>query len=278
LALRFAAIPALAAAIVGAAVLSPHSMTVAPAFASWSATPTTLAGERLAAATAACLTTGKDHTTWSYADQWDPGEPIIAEQRGEWAALRFDNGLLPSEPGAQGGTCLVLFVDNHPRVVNLLAEFTDSSGSNQSLSTSGSGTYGLDDDLRIGSTSNTLFWIDSGLPPSESLSTLMALEATLGNEGSYSVLRGRVGSDVVGMVIHSPFDGDIEATVADGQFLAWWPESAMAGNSQDGNSLTSAESTKESEQISASGLERFVTSITVTLSDGTQRELNPPRS
>jgi hypothetical protein len=43
------------------------------------------------------------------------------------------------------------------------------------------------------------------------------------DEGWFSWVEGYVGSDVTGVTVHTPVGTDVEASVANGRFAAWWP-------------------------------------------------------
>jgi hypothetical protein len=43
------------------------------------------------------------------------------------------------------------------------------------------------------------------------------------DEGWFSWVQGSVGTDVTGVTVHTPGGPDVEASVAKGRFVAWWP-------------------------------------------------------
>ncbi len=45
----------------------------------------------------------------------------------------------------------------------------------------------------------------------------------LTDEGWFNWVRGYVGSDVVGVIVHPPTGPDVEASVDNGRFAGWWP-------------------------------------------------------
>ncbi|MBC7630529.1 hypothetical protein [Aeromicrobium sp.] len=67
---------------------------------------------------------------------------------------------------------------------------------------------------------------------------------------------GRVGTNVVSVVLDTFAKGPVTATVMGGHFAAWWPDESI---------------TDESEDQASPGDE--LSGITVTLSDGTARSL-----
>lgn len=72
------------------------------------------------------------------------------------------------------------------------------------------------------------------------------------DEGWFSLVEGYVGSGVAGITVHSPTGLDVEASVANGRFAAWWPSEQPS-----------------SENLDAMGAWTY----TVTLDDGSKRQL-----
>ncbi len=50
------------------------------------------------------------------------------------------------------------------------------------------------------------------------------------HDGYVSWVEGYVGSDVTGVTLHPPVGPDIEASVRNGQFTAWWPRGVFEGD------------------------------------------------
>jgi hypothetical protein len=72
------------------------------------------------------------------------------------------------------------------------------------------------------------------------------------DEEWFSSVEGYVGSDVTGVTVHTPVGTDVEASVASGRFVAWWP----------------------SDQPSSENLEVMgAWTYTVTLADGSTRRV-----
>jgi hypothetical protein len=59
------------------------------------------------------------------------------------------------------------------------------------------------------------------------------------SDGPYTLVDGRVGAGVSGVVLVLDDGQDVVTTVADGWFVAWWPDSASATSAQ----VTSASGT-----------------------------------
>lgn len=277
LAIRFGAIPVAAGAIIAATVLAPNGAGVAPAFASWTATPVALTGDHLAAASNACQATVGDLAgsipnsaianltnlatgeTLANSQSWQTFTevPVISELRGDWAWLRFEDADLP-----QSARCMVVFVDDAPKVVwadGLLQMSVETvSGDRTSLrrfAGTGRGEFELLANGTEGgfvSMSNNI-WMDSSTAPGTASATFIQ-EANLPDHGSYTLMTGRVGSDVVGLVVHTATGIDVSATITDDNFVAWWPDRAP----HTGARIPAGESWRIQ-----------VESVTLTLADGT---------
>ncbi len=53
------------------------------------------------------------------------------------------------------------------------------------------------------------------------------------DEGWFSSVQGYVGSDVTGVTVHTPVGTDVEASVVQGRFAAWWPSDRPSSESPD---------------------------------------------
>ena len=72
------------------------------------------------------------------------------------------------------------------------------------------------------------------------------------DDGWFSWVGGYVGSDVTSVTVHTPIGIDVEASVANGRFAAWWP---------------SAQPSSENLEVMGAW------SYTVTLADGSTRRV-----
>lgn len=165
------------------------------AFASWTPTPERLTPAETAAAAATCR-----------ADLGMPaGEDgtLIAERRGKWTYVLISG--LKAE-----GSCLM----RSDRVS------ADSSGRAVQL-----GGYTA----------------DPGEPPTVARNGLVETgsAATSTDEGWLRKDRwltstyGYVGNDVIGVTVHTPLGFDVEASVANGRFAAWWPSAQPSSENLD---------------------------------------------
>lgn len=162
------------------------------ALASWTPTPEPLTGVDAAEAAATCL---------AVLGQSDRGErPVLAERRGEWTYVILVG------PGSEGSCLMPGGLVGQPdptaqRTEGFMGSFTSdpvewSAPARGALITTsaGSGTVPVDG-----------LW---GFSEDEEYVTFVA---------------GEVGRDVVAVTVQTPTGTDVEASVANGRFAAWWP-------------------------------------------------------
>lgn len=190
---RLVLLPTAAAALAAGFVFAPGLGGAAPAYASWTATPTAAADSDVAQVTAACRDRLAElGRSGGNAAVVDPAgaRVLVAERRGDWVAVLF-RGEGPS--GQMSASCIArdpVGSDAAPQDVQL-----GVAGSGGQATTPGPGT------LLEGSISQL------GDPP-------------------LSFTDGAVGPDVVGVRIHAG-DKVVTATVKDGRYVAWWPGRAF---------------------------------------------------
>lgn len=190
------------------------------AFASWTPTPQALtaAGEREAAATC--------RTTLEVPDQGE--QVVVAERRGGWTYV------LLAGPASEG-FCLMpddLVGHRDPareRPEGFFGGYTTDPGDAPTLPRD-----------RIDETGSM-----SGSVPAPGFLPFR-------DDGWFTSVQGYVGSDVMGVTVRTPIGTDVEASVTNGRFAAWWP-SAMPS----------------SENLDVMGAWAY----TVTLTDGSTREV-----
>lgn len=189
------------------------------AFATWTPTPEPLTGAAMARAVTTC------RTIFSLPDQ---GERVmIAEGRGEWtyvllaspqteAGCLMPDGLLDQQDPV--GHTREGFVGHHEstpvEIPDLPPDGIQGTGGAGSVPTNGLWNFGDDEE-----------WIHS--------------------------VEGYVGSDVTAVTVHTSHGVDVEASVANGRFAAWWP---------------TAKRTSENPEIDG----RWT--YTLTLADGSRRK------
>ena len=317
---RTAAIAATAGLLVTANILAPEDSRLAAthAYAAWDATAHPLAGERLAAASDACIATldfaGLGHIG-RFADgaeiteipddmdesyyygpsdelQWQPltVSPVLAEQRGDWALLAF-------EQGNQSGECLLFFPGVTPLAVTFFNRLGEGSYPDFVGSTGGGFAMGEDSifaDMSDFDFLPNIYTIvnQDTIPAANAALAFRGVDGYLPQTGAFTTLSGRVGENVVGMVIHTAAGIDIAATIVGDQFFAFWPDSfALAApempeppglpwetdtdfdvsilDNYDGESIF-GEWLELMETWHELRLSAFVYNVTLTLADGTE--------
>lgn len=210
---KWALIPVAATLILGAAI----SARPNPAFATWSATPQSIDVSDLVVLNELC------RESWESADPEIgesvmapyefPAAPIIYEQRGDWAITAYE-----SEPAA---------LEGNPREMSCV--FKRVTEKDQ---------YAIDHGSAIGG-----WWYVGGFASASEGAehiddqgtdrTYVSLRSHGGTsiDGNHRVIYalGTVGQDVRDLVVHIP-TGDVQATVMNGRFLAWWPAGSGWGS------------------------------------------------
>ncbi len=220
---RVVAVGSVAAALAVGSIVAPKFFGASTALA-WSATPQTVTAEQAREAQDACDASIRD------SQEHAAGLDLPAEQRPVRTELR------PVITELRGSLVLVYATDAKPAPSHVTCYVRDGEvvASGGSVATPSS----------------------APLPPVAAGSLhgdLGAVYSTSG--GSIRGVTGNVGSDVVGVVLHSVAKGPVTATVRDGHFGAWWPDAP----------------TTEAQENAATGPE--VTGATVTLRDGTTRRV-----
>jgi len=213
---RWAAIPVAAAAALAASVMWPGSPALPPAhasLASWQAVPSALTGSEVGTIEAACeaaveeMVSGSRWQSLSAMPRLD--DPTILESRGDWVTVFYTT--------SDGGftSCLVWMDPSHgPIAANGISRPFEEGGQ--------WGSY-LNEELGLSSS----MWTTPGpgrtaLAPDETRLVSANLQQ-LSDEGAISSVIGLVGADVERIVLHTYTGGDVEASVADGWYTAWWP-------------------------------------------------------
>ncbi|WP_028660523.1 hypothetical protein [Nocardioides insulae] len=180
------------------------------AFASWTPTPEPLAPAEATAAAAACRA--------GLGMPAGPTPTLVAERRGDWTYV------LISEPDAEG-SCLMPndLVGQDDSDHEVIGSYDPDPGKAPTLAPD-----------RIDETGSMASSTDEGWF----------------RKGWLTWTHGYVGSDVTALTVHTPLGFDVEASVEDGRFAAWWP----------------------SDQPSSENLEVMEAwDYTVTLADGSTR-------
>ena len=258
LALRLIAIPVAAAALIAGSALLPQGPAgPQPAFASWTALPAAVSPDLLGPASAACLAGLQESLA---TDRGGPqlltpvdGQPFAAEQRGNWIMLSY----APDETRFEN--CIAQIVNGEPRFERGTLQGAGMIGVARNR-------FVMDDPSGF----NPGFTIGRGTtspPAPDGFGSFTYSEDVLPGEGQMSTFFGDVGADVVGAVIHLPNGEEVVATVTGGMVMAWWPTPVeIAADLDEVNSWRSGSDFRP--------IDHYISAITVTLLDGTTREIN----
>jgi hypothetical protein len=203
-AVRLALVGAAAAVAAVVAVALP-SPTDTAAFAGWTAVPTELTADELAAAGQECqdLRTSVSGGTDDPPLNLDDARPVLTDRRGETSFT-----VLASDAGLQ--SCLI-----GPHVST--SSVITSSGAGDSVS--GTGTSGQEPEEGFG-----LGIIGDDVPPSAGGATFVAGGTEgYGSSEPWSSAVGRVGDDVASVEVLLADGTTVVASVNEGVWAAWWP-------------------------------------------------------
>ncbi|MGQ2913038.1 hypothetical protein [Aeromicrobium sp.] len=187
-----------AAAAAAAAVAVPMVLGGGSAFASWSAVPEPLTPSASAIASDACRSAMGVNS--------DGLQTVMGERRGGWtfvllqgaggeAACLMPQKLIDSDSGASRADGFFGSYDPDPPAAPTPA--SDAIVESESMA----GSVSLPGRLSLGTVDGWFVWV-----------------------------RGYVGRDVVAVTVDPPVGPDVEASVKDGRFSAWWPAGNAEGN------------------------------------------------
>jgi hypothetical protein len=182
----------------------------APAFAGWSATPTQPTSGETAGALAQCQSrlAGAGGGSGLPVSGW---QPVLTDTRGPFTAMVLQSG-------SATATCL-----NGPSftttAANSSATNTAGGGSQHVMSVSSPNAAGG------GSPAVSLFALGG---PTSPISEATALQFTTSAGQPYTIVQGQVEAGATAVTLGLSDGTDVQATVADGTFIAWWPGSASA--------------------------------------------------
>ncbi len=181
------------AAVTAAVVLGPSVTRDTEAFASWSATPVELAGAERTAALEACLSLLGDNGGELALDPGADSSVLVAEARGGWSYVLFTT---PSVSGRTlQGSCLMpeeLVAEPRPGEGGF---FGSLGGAEETAGPSPAATVARQDSSGAGSIEGELF----------------------------VYAEGRAGVDVVAIEVTTPGGLQVDASVENGRWAAWWP-------------------------------------------------------
>jgi hypothetical protein len=190
------------------------------AFGSWTPTPEPLTGAAAAEAASAC------RAILAVPDQAE--RVVIADRRGDWTYVLF------AGPDSEG-SCLMPegLVGQQDSAAHRTEGFMGGYDSDPPAAP----TPARDRIIQTGAGATSV--------PTHGL-------WNFGDDEEWvNQVEGHVGSNVVGVTVHTPIGTDVEASVANGRFAAWWPSAKPS-----------------SENLEVMGAWTY----TVTLADGTTRQ------
>lgn len=180
------------------------------AFAGWTATPTTPASGETANALAQCtsrLASSGGGQSGVPAGGW---QPVLTDTRGPFTAMILQSA-------SATATCLT-----GPSFTTTEANAAQG-GASQHVLSDGSATAGAPPGVSI-----------LGLGGSSSGPIEQASQSQLTTSGRqpYTFVQGQVAAEVTGVTLSLSDGSNVQATVADGAFVAWWPGRADATSAQ----------------------------------------------
>lgn len=110
-------------------------------------------------------------------------------------------------------------------------------------------------------------FVDSPLTAQETR-LIQAVQNGLEDQGAFSTVIGRVGTDVVNVVLHTYTGGDVVASISDGWYTAWWP--GLFGGQHE--CLIMEESDGSNTEYGCD----IVSEMTLTFADGSTESLPNP--
>ncbi len=217
----------LASAVTAGAVLSVVLGGAAPAYAGWSAAPTTPSSSPSPSAAASCesqLTTTPPGPEGSSLGS-GPWENVLTDVRGPFTVALFQND----------GAYAACFTSSSFTEVNMVS----SGGSSGTASGSARGSASLGASTQVGSSGGSGGTASGGVSSasvgggtaSGDLSQVSQSHLST-SDGPYTLVDGRVATGVTGVTLVRDDGQDVVTTVADGWFVAWWPDSAGATAAQ----------------------------------------------
>jgi hypothetical protein len=210
---------ALAGAATTGAVLSVVLGGAAPAYAGWSATPTTTAAPSPAA----------DASCQSQLSGTQPGPAGATLGSGAWQSVLTDvRGPFTVALFQDDGAYAACFTSSSFTEINQVSEGSGSNAASGSMSVQGQGGGGSSPTGPGGGFSST----SVGGTSSGDLQQVTQTHLSISGDGPYTLVEGRTASGVTGVTLVRDDGQDVVATVEDGWLVAWWPGSATATSAQ----------------------------------------------
>jgi hypothetical protein len=210
----------LASAGTAGAVLAVVLGGAAPAYAGWSAAPTAASGSPSPSAAASCqnqltsIPSGPDAPTLGSG----PWENVLTDVRGPFTVALFQND------GAYA-SCFTSSSFTETNMVSSAGPATGTIGMERGSAASAGGSGG--------SGSGGLSSVSvAGQTASGDLTNVTQSHLSTTSDGPYTLVDGRVGPGVTGVTLVLDDGQDVVTTVADGWFVAWWPNAGNATSAQ----------------------------------------------
>ncbi len=213
-----------------------------PAYAGWSATPTTAAAPSPAA----------DASCQSQLSDAPPGPAGASLGSGAWQNVLTDvRGPFTVALFQSDGAYAACFTSPSFTEVNELSSSPSAGGAQSGeLSVRGGSAAGGGSGPSAGQSAVVLEGTSSG-----DLSQVVENHLTTTSQGPYTLIDGRVANGVTGVTLVREDAPDVVATVADGWFVAWWPGAASPATSAQvtNATATSTEPFAPSAKLGAPG-------------------------
>jgi hypothetical protein len=187
-----------------------------PAFAGWSATPTQPASGQTGAARERCSAQLSGAHGSQSAIPTAGWQPVLTDTRGPFTAMILRSG-------AASATCF-----SGPSFTSVAANSAQGGGSENALSSSASVSS------QAGNTSlpSSIGVMGPGGPASGPITQASQAHLTARAGEPYTLLQGQVAGGVNAVSLVRSDGTRVQATVADGAFVAWWPGSADASSAE----------------------------------------------
>lgn len=174
------------------------------AFAGWTATPTRPAGGQTASALAQCTSRLASSASGQPSIPASGWQPVLADTRGPFTALILQSG-------SATASCLT-----GPSFTTTLANAAQSGGASQHVMSNGSASSRQPPSISV---------MGLGGPLSGPITQATQQQATV-NGQAYTFLQGQLEPGVTALTLALSDNSHVQATVADGSLVAWWPGNA----------------------------------------------------
>jgi hypothetical protein len=192
----------------------------APAYAGWSATPTTGSGAASPAADSSCLSQLASMASGPGGSSAGPGtwHNVLTDVRGPFTVALFQDD----------GADAACFTSSSFTEVNQISTGGGAAAAAGSVHVQRGSVAGETPGLPSGGMSD----ISIGGTSSGSLQQVTQNHLSTSSDGPYTLVDGRTQPGVTGVTLVRDDSQDVVATVADGWFVAWWPGSSTATSAQ----------------------------------------------